>query len=143
MDSSRWQNSHAMLLRSLWILVSSLAAAEEHLASAEQLTQQKKFESALEEIGSYLGLIDDAREFLGTMNSDKNSTRDLFRHLEGSGCVLVREGPKHSVYYNRATRSPDIARSRIRPQFASANSSVFPILCAELPAGFIIASRYS
>ena len=60
----------------------SIELAEAHLASAEQLTQQKKFESALEEIGSYLGLIDDAREFLGTMDRDKNSTRDLFRHLD-------------------------------------------------------------
>lgn len=38
---------------------------------------------------------------------------DLFRHLEGSGCVLVREGPKHSVYYNPATqRTGTVPRHR-------------------------------
>src|SRR5213593_3791907 len=60
----------------------SIELAEGHLATAEQLTQQKKFDGALEELGYYLGVIDDAREFLGTMNQDKNSTRDLFRHLD-------------------------------------------------------------
>jgi predicted RNA binding protein YcfA (HicA-like mRNA interferase family) len=27
--------------------------------------------------------------------------RDLIRHLETHGCVLLREGAKHSVYVNR------------------------------------------
>jgi len=27
---------------------------------------------------------------------------DLIRHLEGPGCVLLREGREHSVYVNRA-----------------------------------------
>ena len=29
---------------------------------------------------------------------------DLIRHLESHGCALLREGGKHSVYINRATR---------------------------------------
>ena len=29
--------------------------------------------------------------------------RDLIRHLETHGCVLLREGAKHSVYLNRQT----------------------------------------
>jgi predicted RNA binding protein YcfA (HicA-like mRNA interferase family) len=29
---------------------------------------------------------------------------DLIRHLEHNGCVLLREGAKHSVYVNRAAR---------------------------------------
>jgi predicted RNA binding protein YcfA (HicA-like mRNA interferase family) len=29
---------------------------------------------------------------------------DLIRHLEGNGCVLLREGAKHSVYYNPASQ---------------------------------------
>lgn len=56
--------------------------AEAHLANAEQFTTQKKFDSASEELGSYLGLIDDAREFIGAMEQDKNSTRDLYRNLD-------------------------------------------------------------
>lgn len=29
---------------------------------------------------------------------------DLLRHLQDNGCVLLREGGKHSVFVNRATR---------------------------------------
>jgi mRNA interferase HicA len=29
---------------------------------------------------------------------------DLLRHLQDHGCVLLREGGKHSVFVNRATR---------------------------------------
>lgn len=29
---------------------------------------------------------------------------DLVRHLRQHGCVLLREGGKHSVFVNRATR---------------------------------------
>ena len=29
--------------------------------------------------------------------------RDLIRHLEAHGCVLLREGGSHSVYVNRLT----------------------------------------
>jgi len=30
--------------------------------------------------------------------------RDLIRHLETHGCQLLREGGKHSVYWNPASR---------------------------------------
>ena len=29
---------------------------------------------------------------------------DLLRHLQQHGCVLLREGGRHSVFVNRATR---------------------------------------
>jgi predicted RNA binding protein YcfA (HicA-like mRNA interferase family) len=29
---------------------------------------------------------------------------DLLRHLQDHGCVLLREGGKHSVFVNRVTR---------------------------------------
>ncbi len=29
---------------------------------------------------------------------------DLIRHVEQQGCELLREGKKHTVYVNRATR---------------------------------------
>jgi mRNA interferase HicA len=39
--------------------------------------------------------------------------RELIRHLEGHGCVLLREGAKHSVYYNRNTqRTATVPRHR-------------------------------
>lgn len=31
--------------------------------------------------------------------------RDLIRHIEGHGCVLLREGGRHSVYYNPTTNA--------------------------------------
>jgi len=34
---------------------------------------------------------------------------DLIRHLEAHGCVLVREGAKHSVYYNPAAQRTSTA----------------------------------
>ena len=30
--------------------------------------------------------------------------RDLIRHLESHGCVLIREGHSHSIYENPANR---------------------------------------
>lgn len=30
---------------------------------------------------------------------------DLTRHLEGSGCELLREGKRHSVYINRSAKA--------------------------------------
>jgi predicted RNA binding protein YcfA (HicA-like mRNA interferase family) len=38
---------------------------------------------------------------------------DLIRHLEQHGCALLREGARHSVYVNRATRkSSTVPRHR-------------------------------
>jgi hypothetical protein len=53
-----------------------------HLSLAESHTSQGQFTSAAEEMGRYLGLVDDARVFLLAMNRDKDSTRDLFRRFE-------------------------------------------------------------
>ena len=38
---------------------------------------------------------------------------DLVRHLERNGCVLLREGAKHSVFVNRArNKSSTVSRHR-------------------------------
>ena len=38
---------------------------------------------------------------------------DLVRHLERSGCALLREGAKHSVFVNRArNKSSTVPRHR-------------------------------
>jgi|ERR1051326_1001104 hypothetical protein len=60
----------------------TLELASDHLTKAEDFTARKQFDQASEELGYYLGLLDDARVFLGTMNSNKNSTRDLYRHFD-------------------------------------------------------------
>ncbi|HEY4901429.1 MAG TPA: type II toxin-antitoxin system HicA family toxin [Terriglobales bacterium] len=38
---------------------------------------------------------------------------DLVRHLESNGCVLLREGGKHSVYHNpKAQRTSTVPRHK-------------------------------
>ena len=56
--------------------------AASRLTRTEEFTSQKKFAQASEELGGYLGLIDNVRAFIAGMNRDKGSTRDLYRHLE-------------------------------------------------------------
>ena len=63
-------------------LHAAITLAEQHLSQAEMFTNQKKFDEASAELGNYLGLIGDLRDFLMSLNADKGSTRDLFRHME-------------------------------------------------------------
>ena len=63
-------------------LRTTIDLAEVHLSHAEEFTSQKKFDRASEELGRYLGLIDDARQLLRALNHDKNSTRDLYRRFD-------------------------------------------------------------
>jgi hypothetical protein len=63
-------------------LRSTIKLAEDRLIRAESLTNQKAFEEASIEIGGYLGLIGYLREFIGTLDQNKGSTRDIYRHLE-------------------------------------------------------------
>ena len=60
----------------------TIELAADHLTRAESLTSQKNFAQASEELGGYLGLIDDAVKFIGGLVRDKGSTRDLYRHLD-------------------------------------------------------------
>lgn len=63
-------------------LKSTIKLAEDRLVRAEGLTAQKAFDEASIEIGGYLGLIGDMRQFIGTLDRDKGSTRDINRHFE-------------------------------------------------------------
>jgi hypothetical protein len=56
--------------------------AASRLTRTEEFTSEKKFAQASEELGGYLGLIDNVRAFLVGMNRDKGSTRDFYRHIE-------------------------------------------------------------
>jgi hypothetical protein len=56
--------------------------AADHLTDAEHYTLEKKFVQASEELGGYLGLIDNVVGFIGDLARDKSSTRDLYRHLD-------------------------------------------------------------
>src|SRR6266404_255612 len=63
-------------------LRTTIELAEAHLSRAEEATAQKKYDQASEELGRYLGLIDDARHVLGAMDRDRNGTRDLYRRFD-------------------------------------------------------------
>ncbi|HBB98571.1 MAG TPA: hypothetical protein DC054_24575 [Blastocatellia bacterium] len=63
-------------------LHATIALAEDHLMHAENFTEQKKFDEASAEVGSYIGLIGDLRDYISKLNHDKTSTRDICRHLE-------------------------------------------------------------
>ena len=52
------------------------------LTRVEDYTNERKFDQASEELGGYLGLIDDVRVFCGGLNHDKGSTRDRYRDLD-------------------------------------------------------------
>jgi hypothetical protein len=60
----------------------SMTLAEAHLTRAEKLTDDKKYDQALAELGSYLGVIGDLRDYCAKLDTSKNSTRDLYRHFE-------------------------------------------------------------
>lgn len=63
-------------------LHATIKLAEDRLARAESLTNQKAYDEASIEVGAYLGLIGDLRAYIATMERDKSSTRDLYRHME-------------------------------------------------------------
>jgi hypothetical protein len=63
-------------------LRTSLDLATTRLTRTEELTSLKKFDQASEELGCYLGLLDNVRAFIRSMSRDKGSTRDLYRHFE-------------------------------------------------------------
>jgi hypothetical protein len=63
-------------------LKSTMSLAIDHLTQAEKLTNDRKFAEASAELGSYLGLIGDLRDYIATLDPNKGSTRDLYRHFE-------------------------------------------------------------
>jgi hypothetical protein len=63
-------------------LRTTLELANDHLVKVEEFSSAKNFEQASEELGRYLGLLEDAQSFLFALNSGKNNTRDLYKHAE-------------------------------------------------------------
>jgi mRNA interferase HicA len=53
--------------------------------------------------------------------------RDLIRHLERNGCELLREGGRHSVYVNRASRKVSAV-----PRHAEINEILARRICKDL-----------
>ena len=52
---------------------------------------------------------------------------DLIRHLEQHGCVLLREGKRHSVYVNRAK-----GKSSAVPRHREINDFLARKICKDL-----------
>lgn len=52
---------------------------------------------------------------------------DLIRHLERHGCALLRQGGRHSVYVNRATR-----KSSTVPRHSEVNDYLARKICKDL-----------
>ncbi|HJT67193.1 MAG TPA: hypothetical protein VJ749_12105 [Pyrinomonadaceae bacterium] len=69
----------------------SIELADTHLTKAEQLTMQTEYENALNEVGTYHGLIEDALDNLNSLKQDSNKTRDLYKRLE---LALRADGPR-------------------------------------------------
>jgi predicted RNA binding protein YcfA (HicA-like mRNA interferase family) len=53
--------------------------------------------------------------------------RDLLRHLEAHGCLLMREGGRHSVYVNRQTRKTSTV-----PRHREINEHLARKICRDL-----------
>ena len=53
--------------------------------------------------------------------------RDLLRHLEAHGCELLREGGKHSVYVNRASKKTSVV-----PRHTEINDFLARKICKDL-----------
>jgi predicted RNA binding protein YcfA (HicA-like mRNA interferase family) len=59
--------------------------------------------------------------------------RDLIRHLEAHGCVLLREGGSHSVYVNRLTGKVSVVISKF-PIHKTPNHALQPTAASGLRA---------
>ena len=94
-------------------LRTTLSLAEDHLTRAENFTELGKFDEASEELGSYLGLIGDLRDYFTSLNRDKNSTRDLYRHFE----MDVRQHIPRLGAIQRRTPPPYLHNLRDAEQF--------------------------
>jgi hypothetical protein len=80
----------------------TMTLAEVRLTNAEKLTTDKNFAEALAELGGYLGLIGDLRDYFARMDATKNSTRDLYRHFE----MQVRPHIPRLAVIQRTTPAP-------------------------------------
>jgi mRNA interferase HicA len=52
---------------------------------------------------------------------------DLLRHLERNGCVLLREGAKHTVYHN-----PKVQRTATVPRHKEIKTPTAARICKDL-----------
>jgi hypothetical protein len=63
-------------------LRTTMTLATDHLERAEKFTNDRNFAEASSELGAYLGLIGDLRDYVKKLDANKGSTRDICRHFE-------------------------------------------------------------
>jgi cytosine/adenosine deaminase-related metal-dependent hydrolase len=97
----------------------SLDLADARLTRIEELTSQKQFERASEALGNYLGLIEDAKYFIGSLIQDKNSTRDLYRRLD----IALRAHIPRLAVARRATPNDYAVHLKTAEEFARTTRS--------------------
>lgn len=97
----------------------SLELADARLTRIEELTSQKHFELASEALGNYLGLIEDAKHFIGSLIQDKNSTRDLYRRLD----IALRAHIPRLAVARRATPNEYAVHLKTAEEFARTTRS--------------------
>jgi hypothetical protein len=91
----------------------TMTIAEAHLTRAEKLTDDKKYDEALAELGNYLGVIGDLRDYCAKLDSNKTSTRDLYRHFEYQVHTHI---PRLAVI-QRTTPAPYVVNIRDAEEF--------------------------
>ncbi len=97
----------------------TMTLAEARLANAEKLTVDKNFTGALAELGGYLGLIGDLRDYFAKLDANKNSTRDLYRHFE----MQVRPHIPRLAVIQRTTPAPYVRNLKDAEDFVKETRS--------------------
>jgi hypothetical protein len=97
----------------------SLELANARLTRIEELTSKRQFERASEALGNYLGLIEDAKHFIGSLIQDKNSTRDLYRRLD----IALRAHIPRLAVARRATPNDYAIHLKAGEEFARTTRS--------------------
>lgn len=85
-------------------LKATMTLARDRLTRTESFTNERKFDEALAELGGYLGLIGDLRDYIAKLDQSKGSTRDLNRHFE----IQIRAHIPRLGIIQRTTPAPYI-----------------------------------
>ena len=91
----------------------TMTLAEARLTRAEKSTDDRNFTEALAELGGYLGLIGDLRDYFAKLDPNKNGTRDLYRHFE----LQVRPHIPRLAVIQRTTPAPYVRNLRDAEDF--------------------------
>jgi len=74
-------------------LHATITLAEDHLTHAESFTGLKKFDEASAEVGSYLGLIGDLRDYISKLNHTRPAPAIFAAILNGTSISIFRGSP--------------------------------------------------